>query len=152
MFLLSLISQVNVCLQQLYLISPDSILVVGRKAGDTIEWGDALRSKVGHGQRDRWEQVTLQPCILIGRGKGAFSLVVLTIASGCRLYAHNKAICIYREQLVGAIFSKRSLPFQNWNLMLFVVSCVNWKLPQLDYIQRKHGLESRLQFCLPQLI
>ena len=36
-------------------------------------------------------------------------MVVLTIASGCRLYAHNKAICIYREQLVGAISSKRSL-------------------------------------------
>ena len=55
---------------------------------------------------------------------------------------------IYREQLVGPICSTFSLPFHNWKFgRFFLIFRCNLKVaPTVCYIQRKHGVESHLQF------
>ena len=95
-------------------------------------WWDSSVSKGQRGNRSSLQPSILSDCIWLQV-----------------ICPQQSDMYIYREQLVRAICSTFSLPFHNWNLPLFSLwfFAVIWKLLQLYYIQRKHGVESHLQFC-----
>ena len=116
-------------------------------------WGEGWVSCGGlrwgwHGQRDRGNRWAVEPAAK----HPSANLLPLCALSHCIwlqvICPQQSDMYIYREQLVGAICSTFSLPFHDWKFFWFFP--VNWKLLQLYYVQRKHGLESHLQFC-PQV-
>ena len=117
----------SIGLYHLYLIPPDPVLVVWRKAGERVWWavmfwdeGDTVKGTEGTGQpaaeHSHWSKSAK-----LSDWSACIWLQVIC--------PQQSDMYIYREQLVRAICSIFSLPFHNWKFFWFVFllteSCSN---------------------------